>query len=193
MNGTELRDDHRETIEVAALGSLFRAELAASGVYREAIRAIEREAGSPALALHGVGRSHRVLADELRDVLRQRGRPVPLAAGAGGIWSASWERIASVAPGSAGRVLEALQEGERLSLGLALAATEELGEAMAAYVRYRLAPALESNLELLSELRTLEARAEAGPRAGGALAGGLRLSDPGGTGMDDGKEIEEID
>jgi len=179
-------DDAHESLESATLASLYRTELAAGGVYLEAARGIEREAESPALALRGIGRSHRVFADELRDVLRQRARPVPLAVGSGGIWASPYERIASVAPGNVETILEALQDGERLSLGVALAATGELAEAMTAYVRYRLAPALEANLELLAELRTLEARARSGRPAPGEVREELRASRPVAAGADDG-------
>ena len=185
MNG-RTPDDVHESLEAATLASLYHTELAAGGVYLEAARGIEREAESPALALRGIGRSHRVFADELRDVLRQRVRPVPLAVGSGGVWAAPYERIASVAPGTVERVLEALQDGERLSLGVALAATGELAEAMTAYVRYRLAPALEGNLEPLAERRALEARARSGRPDGGGRREGRRASRPAAAEADDG-------
>ena len=192
MNGTELLYDVHEDLEAATLAALYRTELAAGGTYREAARTVEREAERPALALHRIGRSHGLLAEELRDVLRQRGRPVPLASGPGGIWAAPHGKISSVAPGGVEMVLEALQDGERLSLGVALAATAELAEAMTAYVRYRLAPALEENLERLSELRAREARLRSGRRLGRVRPPGPPLSRSEATGVDEGAGREGI-
>lgn len=132
---------------VDLLNSLLRGEISAVETYKQAIKKVDDEHTSDALALRAIAQEHGEHAHALRDEIRRVGGEPDDSSGAWGAWAKTVEATAKLFGDAS--ALKALKEGEEHGLKDYEEALDDVTGPARELIVTRLIPAQQQHIQIL--------------------------------------------